>query len=57
LFIVSLANHPCITMPSTVCQNGGVCTVNELDFICKCATGWSGRNCQTRERMFCFLKQ
>ncbi len=39
-------------MPTTVCQNGGVCTVNGLDYLCKCAVGWSGTNCQTKESMF-----
>jgi hypothetical protein len=44
-----LANHPCVTMPSSVCQNGGTCTVNGADYLCNCAAGWSGPNCQTRQ--------
>ncbi|CAF4489200.1 unnamed protein product [Rotaria socialis] len=43
-----LANHPCITMPSIVCKNGGVCTINGPDYLCKCAMGWSGTNCQEK---------
>ncbi|CAF0732018.1 unnamed protein product [Adineta steineri] len=44
-----LINHPCITMPTSICQNGGVCTIHGLDYRCKCATGWSGTNCQTKD--------
>lgn len=42
-------NHPCVTMAEAVCRNGGVCTVNDDDYLCNCASGWSGRNCEVRE--------
>jgi hypothetical protein len=55
--IVCLANHPCVTMPSSVCQNGGTCTVNGADYLCNCAAGWSGPNCQTPGSMLFFVAQ
>ncbi|CAF4375540.1 unnamed protein product, partial [Rotaria socialis] len=42
-----LDNHPCITIPTIVCQNGGTCNINGADYLCSCAIGWTGRNCQT----------
>ena len=51
MMIVCLATHPCVTMPERLCQNGGECLLNEADYLCKCATGWTGRNCQTQESM------
>ncbi|CAF3317293.1 unnamed protein product [Rotaria socialis] len=42
-----LDNHPCITIPTIVCQNGGACNINGADYLCSCAIGWTGRNCQT----------
>ncbi|CAF1211592.1 unnamed protein product [Adineta steineri] len=44
-----LATHPCITMPTTVCQNGATCTKHDADYLCNCAAGWSGRNCQIQD--------
>ncbi len=49
-----IANHPCATTSESVCWNGGVCIVKGVDYLCKCAVGWSGRNCQTRDgKLFC----
>ena len=45
------ANHPCVTIASTLCKNGGTCTLNGADYLCKCAAGWTGRNCETKARM------
>lgn len=47
--IITLATHPCVTMPGVLCQNGGTCTMNQADYICTCAIGFTGRNCQTQE--------
>ena len=56
--IVYLATHPCVTMPLTVCQNGGECTMHGIDYACKCAPGWSGTNCQIKESMlFLFISK
>ncbi len=49
--IVYLENHPCVTMPLTVCQNGGVCTINGPNYLCNCARGWTGTNCETKDSM------
>ncbi len=38
-------------MPESLCLNGGECTMNGVDYACKCATGWTGKNCQTKESM------
>jgi len=43
-----IATHPCTTMPGTVCQNGGTCTMNGAGYLCSCAIGWSGSNCETQ---------
>ena len=48
---IGLVNHPCVTMPTSVCQNGGICSVNGATYACKCASGWSGPNCITQDRM------
>ena len=42
-------NHPCVTMPTAMCQNGGTCSVNGANYACKCASGWSGPNCSTQD--------
>ncbi|CAF1156729.1 unnamed protein product [Rotaria magnacalcarata] len=42
-----LENHPCIKNPATVCQNGGTCNINGANYLCSCAIGWTGQNCQT----------
>ncbi|CAF0971130.1 unnamed protein product [Adineta ricciae] len=44
-----LSTHPCVTMADRMCQNGGECTVNGDDYLCRCASGWGGRNCEVRE--------
>jgi len=44
-----LAIHPCVTRPTTVCQNGGTCTINGADYLCNCPMGWTGTNCQTED--------
>ena len=41
-----LVNHPCVTMPAQMCLNGGTCTISGIDYVCKCAPGWDGRNCE-----------
>jgi Notch-like protein len=41
-----VATHPCVTMPG-ICQNSGTCTINGAGYLCRCAIGWSGTNCQT----------
>ncbi|CAF3411896.1 unnamed protein product [Rotaria sp. Silwood1] len=41
--------HPCVTMPGSICQNGGTCTMNGADYICGCAVGWTGKNCEMQE--------
>jgi hypothetical protein len=51
----SLENHPCVTNPASVCLNGGVCTINGADYLCNCAAGWSGTNCQTQGGMLSLL--
>ncbi|UJR20718.1 hypothetical protein I4U23_023840 [Adineta vaga] len=43
------ATHPCVTMPTAVCQNGGTCTKNGDEYLCNCVVGWGGKNCQTQE--------
>jgi len=50
-----LATHPCVTMPDSLCLNGGTCIVNDADYLCKCAPGWNGRNCQTQAGMYLFV--
>lgn len=42
-----LITHPCVTMPTTVCKNGGTCTTDGADYKCRCENGWTGRNCET----------
>ena len=49
--VVVVATHPCVTMADRVCQNGGECTVNGDDYLCRCVSGWGGRNCEVREGM------
>jgi hypothetical protein len=51
LMIVYLAPHTCAATPN-VCLNGGTCVINDVDYLCKCAAGWSGRNCQVAEGMY-----
>jgi hypothetical protein len=38
-------------MPEIVCLNGGLCTVNGPNYLCKCAAGWTGANCETQDSM------
>lgn len=41
---------PCNTTP---CLNGGKCQKGIYDdYECKCATGYTGRNCQTYKRKY-----
>ena len=49
--ILFLVTHPCVTMASTVCQNGATCTINGAGYVCKCAQGWTGVNCDQQESM------
>lgn len=44
-----LATHVCVTRPDQVCQNGGTCNILGTDYVCNCAIGFSGRNCETQE--------
>jgi hypothetical protein len=48
--IVYLVTHPCVTTPN-LCLNGGTCTVNGANYLCKCTGGWGGTNCQIRDGM------
>lgn len=43
------ATHPCVTMPNSVCQNGGTCTINGANYLCNCPIGFTGQNCETQE--------
>ncbi len=42
-----LATHPCVTMPDSLCLNGGTCTVNDADYLCKCAPLYTGVRCES----------
>ena len=37
---------PCHTGGRHQCLNGGTCTAHLNDFLCKCADGFSGKNCE-----------
>ncbi len=54
LSILVLATNPCVTTAGAICQNGGTCIViptNIASYLCNCAAGWSGTNCEISESM------
>jgi hypothetical protein len=44
-----IATHPCVTSPNSLCLNGGTCAMNGAGFLCSCAIGFTGTNCQTQQ--------
>jgi hypothetical protein len=42
-----LTTHPCVTMPDSLCLNGGTCTINDADYLCKCAPLYTGVRCES----------
>jgi hypothetical protein len=57
LSVLLLATHPCVTMPGTVCQNGGTCAINGSEYLCNCPMGWSGTNCDRQDSMLLWLEK
>ena len=42
----SIVEDPCIPNP---CLNGGTCSKEGDSYLCQCAEGWNGKNCDKGE--------
>lgn len=50
--LIFVSTSPCKEKP---CKNGGSCfpTFNEEEYICKCASGYSGKHCEMGHLLIC----
>ena len=45
MLLLSSVSDPCGNYP---CENGGTCIAERHNYKCKCASGWSGLECQCK---------